>query len=44
MNLGKIYVYACVWRTEINYLENKNGHEWVQLLRTVFNWGKGFSG
>ena len=27
--LRKIHVCACIWRTEINYLENKNGHDWV---------------
>ena len=40
MNLEKIYVCACIWRIEIKYLENKNGHGWVQLGWTVCNWGK----
>ena len=33
MNLEKIYVRTLIWRTEINYLENKNGHGWVQVLK-----------
>ena len=41
MNLEKIYVFACIFRTEINYSENKNGHGWVQLRWTVCNWGRG---
>ena len=41
VNLKKIYVCACIWRTEINYLENKNGHSWAQLMWTVCNWGGG---
>ena len=41
MNLETIYVCACIWRTEIlNYLENKNGHGWVQLGWTECNWGR----
>ena len=32
-------VQKCIWRTEINYLENKNGHSWVQPRWTVCNWG-----
>ena len=38
MNLQKIYR-----RTEINYLENENGHCWVQLHVgwMVCNWGSG---
>ena len=43
MNLEKIYVCTCIWRLEINYLENKNGHGCVQLRWTVCNWGRGFS-
>ena len=39
MNLEEIYVRACIWRTEINYLENKNCYGWVQLWWTVCNWG-----
>ena len=35
MNIEKIYVCAGVWSTEINYLENKNGHGWLQLRWTV---------
>ena len=31
MNLEEIFICACIWRTEINYLENKNGRGWVQL-------------
>ena len=31
MKLEKIFICACIWRTEIKYLENKNGHGWVQL-------------
>ena len=31
MNLEKIYVCACIWRTEIKYLVYKNGHSWVQI-------------
>ena len=42
MNLEKIYVCAFIWRTEINYLKNENGHGWVQLRWTVCNWGRGF--
>ena len=41
MNLEKINVCAYIWRTEINYLENKNGHGWVQLWWTACNWGRG---
>ena len=33
MNLEKMYVRTWIWRTEINYLENKNGHGWVQVLK-----------
>ena len=37
-----MYMYVPVfWRTELNYLENKNGRGWVQLGWTVCNWGKG---
>ena len=32
---------ACIWRTEINSLENKNSLDWVQLGWTVCNWGSG---
>ena len=38
----KIYVCVCIYRTEIRYLENKNGHGWVQLGWTVCTWGRGF--
>ena len=43
MNLEKIYVCACIWITEINYLENKNGHVLVQLGWNVHvcNWERG---
>ena len=41
MNLEKIYVCACIKRIEINYLENKNGHGWVQLGWTVCYWRGG---
>ena len=41
MNLDKIYVCSCISRTEMNYLENKNGHGWVQLGWTMCNWGRG---
>ena len=30
MNPEKIFVCACIWRTEINYLQN-NGHDRVHL-------------
>ena len=33
MNRGKIYVCACIWKTEINYLVNKNGHDWVEGMQ-----------
>ena len=37
-----MFMYVHVfWRTELNYLENKNGREWVQLGWTVCNRGKG---
>ena len=39
MNLEKIFVCTCIWRTEVNYSENKNGHGWVQVGWTVL--GKG---
>ena len=47
MNLQKIYILsAVIRRTEIYYLENKNGHGWVQLHvgGMVFNGrsGRGF--
>ena len=41
MNLEKIYVSACIWRTKINYLENENGHGLVQLRWTICNWRRG---
>ena len=41
MSLEKIYVCACTLRTEINYLEKINGHDWVQLRWMVCNWGRG---
>ena len=43
MYLEKMYVHvcACIWRTELNYLENKNGLSWVQRGWTICNWGKG---
>ena len=31
MSLENIFVYACMWRTEINYLENKNGNGWMHI-------------
>ena len=40
MNLEKIYACACIKRTEINNLENKNGHGWVQIGWTVCNVGR----
>ena len=42
MNLEKLYLCVCIWRTDINYLENKNGHGWVQLRWTVCILGRGF--
>ena len=30
-NIENIYVCTCIWRLEITYLENKNGHGWVRL-------------
>ena len=38
MNLEKIFVCAYIWRKEINYLQNKNGHGGVQLGWTVCKW------
>ena len=33
MNRDKIYVCSCIWKTEINYLVNKNGHDWVEGMQ-----------
>ena len=40
INLSKIYLCVRIWSTEINYLENKNGHDWVRLGWTAHG-GKG---
>ena len=37
-----MYVPVFGEHVQINYLENKNGHGWVQLGRTVCNWRRGF--
>ena len=39
-----IYEYMYVSVLIINYLENKNGHGWVQLRWTVSKWGRGLVG
>ena len=31
MNLEKIYICACIWRGEINYLERGGGYGMVDL-------------
>ena len=40
MHLDNIYVYACIWKKRDTIKKIKNGHGWVQLGWTVYNWGR----